>query len=346
MRWSLLLCCLLLVGSISSALSEPERRSFVIDRCQLVPLPGHQVSFRIDGVEKTRWHYGREYPRPFFFPFNGPSGVSLTHMGHPGAGDHDHHRSIWFAFHKLGESALNFWGDGEGTQIRQKQWFAYKDGEEEAIMATALGYFDPDDREVMVQETVVAIRPMADRRWGLEFQLTLKPPPDEEEVVLGKTNFGILAVRVAKSISEHFGGGQLTNSMGERGESRIFGKPSWWMDYSGPVVAGSGPSRSVRTEGITYYDHPDNPRYPSKWHVRADGWMGASLCMDANMIVSAERPMVLRYLLVAHAQSYNEGATRMEAEAFAKRPPFQIGKRGTPHEQWEVWRSEAKGGEQ
>ncbi|MCP4885693.1 MAG: AAA domain-containing protein, partial [Planctomycetaceae bacterium] len=35
---------------------------------------------------------------------------------------------------------------------------------------------------------------------------------------------------------EFFGGGKLTNSDGQQGESRIFGKPAQWVDYSGPVA--------------------------------------------------------------------------------------------------------------
>ena len=61
-------------------------------RCEVLPEAGHQVSFRIDGREVLRWHEGRDYPRPYFFPVIGPSGTSLTRMGHPGAPNHDHHQ--------------------------------------------------------------------------------------------------------------------------------------------------------------------------------------------------------------------------------------------------------------
>ncbi len=76
-------------------------------RCQIVPLAAHQVSIQIDGEEKLRWNAGRDYPRPFFFPFNGPSGHSLTRMGHPGAPNHDHHQSVWFAHNKV--LGIDFW---------------------------------------------------------------------------------------------------------------------------------------------------------------------------------------------------------------------------------------------
>jgi hypothetical protein len=78
-----------------------------VPRCTLLPLPEHQVSFRVSGTERLRWHFGPQYLRPFFFPLVGPaSGESLTRMGHPGAPDHDHHRSVWFAHEKV--SGLSF----------------------------------------------------------------------------------------------------------------------------------------------------------------------------------------------------------------------------------------------
>ena len=48
----------------------------------------------------------------------------LTRMGHPGAPDHDHHQSIWFAHHKV--MGIDFWGNASGAVIRQLQWLAYR----------------------------------------------------------------------------------------------------------------------------------------------------------------------------------------------------------------------------
>ncbi|MCH8219541.1 MAG: PmoA family protein [Planctomycetes bacterium] len=46
-----------------------------------------------------------------------------------------------------------------------------------------------------------------------------------------------------------------------------------WMDYFGPIAVGEGPDRKPAVEGVTYFDHPANPRFPSYWHVREDGWI-------------------------------------------------------------------------
>lgn len=123
-------------------------------RHQLYPLPDQQVSFQIDGIEKTRWHFGKAYPRPFFYPFNGPSGVSLTRMGYPGAPNHDHHRSIWFAHHSVNE--IDFWSDNTSGSIYQKMWLAYCDGDNESIMAVLLEWTDSDGIVAMEQQLIAA----------------------------------------------------------------------------------------------------------------------------------------------------------------------------------------------
>ncbi len=218
-------------------------------------------------------------------------------MGHPGAPDHDHHRSIWFAHEKV--LGIDFWGDRTPARIRQKQWLAYQDGDDEAIMAVLLGWYDGHDpKELLTQEVVAAIRPAGDGGTLVELQSTFTPTAESLE--LGQTNFGFLAVRVAKSISAHFGGGRITSSEGGKNESEIFGKSAHWMDYSGPVQRNT--ADNVGSEaGITYFDHSTNPGHPTRWHVREDGWMGASVCRTGPLVIHRAKPLVLRYLLHAHA---------------------------------------------
>ena len=277
--------------------------AFRFPRCQVVPLPDHQVSFQVEGQERLRWHFGPQYPRPFFYPLRGPSGVPLTRMGHPGDPNHDHHRSIWFAHQNV--QGVDFWSDRKPAQIRQQDWLCYQDADDEAVMAVVLGWYDGHDpQELVQQEVVAAVRPGESGETLVELQCTFRPKADVLE--FGKTNFGFLAVRVAKSLSAYFGGGQLTASDGRRSEALVFGKPAQWMDYSGPVPDGG-------TEGITYFDHPSNPRYPSPWHVREDGWMGAAVCLEEPLATTRQAPLTLRYLLHAHRGDLE--AARAEAIA-------------------------------
>ncbi len=297
-------------------------------RCVIVPLPDDQVSFTIDGVERLRWYAGTTAPRPFFYPLLGPSGLPLTRMGHPGAPNHDHHRSIWFAHNKV--LGIDFWGDASPARIRQLEWLAYHDGDEEAVMGVKLGWFDGHEpKPLMSQDVIAAIRPGDDGETLLELQTTLTPVADMLE--LQKTNFGLLAVRVAKSISAHFGGGQLVDSEGRVGEPAIFGNRAAWMDYSGSV-------KPDVTEGITFFDHPENPGHPSHWHVREDGWMGASLCFAEARILTKAAPLRLRYLLHAHRSGADATRSAAVLSRFASRPAFTVAKSKAKHETWSITR--------
>ena len=307
----------------------------VSPRCRVVPLPGHQVAFEVEGVERLRWHYGREYPRPFFYPLVGTSGGALTRMGHPGAPNHDHHRSVWFAHHKV--LGIDFWSDTTAARIEQREWRVYEDGDDHAAMAVVLDWRDGHEpRPLLSQELIALVRPAENGETLLELQSTFRP--ESEMLEFGQTNFGFLAVRVAASISEHFGGGRLTNSEGATGEAAIFGKPARWMDYSGPVQTPGSGKRELRetVEGITYFDHPDNPHQPTRWHVREDGWMGASACMEQPLLATRDHPLRLRYLLHAHAGPYDHARAEAISRALADWPRWEVVKSAKKHRQFEL----------
>lgn len=307
-----------------------------VARCCVVPLPGRQVAFAVEGRELTRWHFAGDVPRPYFYPIVGPFGGSLTRMGHPGAPNHDHHRSVWFAHQQV--TGVDFWSDDGPARIRQKQWLAYVDGDGEAAMAVELGWYDGHDPgELLTQEVVAAVRPLADGEWILELQS--KFTPTAQSLEFGKTNFGFLAVRVAANLSEHFGGGRLTNSVGLQGERSIFGKPSGWMDYSGPVAlrVPESDARDV-TAGITYFDHPENVNAPACWHVREDGWMGAAPGMNGPLLIERERPLVLRYQLLIHRGPADTARLEAEAARFAHSPAFAVRKSRARHQAFELSR--------
>jgi len=308
---NLLAASLLLVFAATLFAAEP--------RCQVVPLPDNQVSFRIDGEEKTRWHFDEKYPRPFFFPFNAPAGGSLTRMGHPGAPNHDHHRSIWFAHHDV--NGHDFWSEHGKTQIVQREWLAYEDGDQRARMAVRLEWKDPDKKVLLLHTLIAELRPLAKG----EFVLELHSLFEADHTTFGQSNFGVLAVRVAAPISDHFGDGTITNDKGVKGEKALFGKAAAWMDYSGTLRSGEA--------GITYFGHPENLNHPGKWHVRADGWMGHSLCRDRTLLVAKGKPVLLKYLLHSH---HGRAADPELAKSFARHPQlwFQPCKR--PHRRYEI----------
>ncbi len=303
-------------------------------RCEVLPLPDDQVSFRIDGVEVTRWHFGDKYKRPFFSPIIGPGGETLTRIGHPGASNHDHHRSVWFAHHKL--LGIDFWSENTEAFIRQKMWFEYRDGEDECAMAVQLNWHDGHDPQPLVeQELIATARPLNDGSWTLDLQSTFRP--HAEQIEFQQTNYGFLAVRLAKSISTHFGNGMITGASGEAGEEKLFGKENRWMDYSGPVtIQDDQGNRASVVNGITYFDHSSNPNFPAKWHVREDGWVGASACRDEGLISTRLKPLRLRYLLHIHDGAVNKIQAEDILADWEKLPTQAVSKSTKKHQQFEI----------
>ena len=296
---------------------------YQVPRVQVVPQADDQVAFQVDGQDRLRWHTSPRYPRPFFFPLVGPSGRSVIRMGHPAAPDHGHHRALWWGHQSIG--GVNFWEERGGTQqIRQEDWVHYQDGPDEAAMVVKIGWFDTHKSRLMQQELVAICRPLANGETWLELQATFTSPVDD--LPMGKTNFGFLGLRVAASMSTHYGGGKLTGGDGSVGEKDNFAKQRKWMDYSGPIVG-------EKVEGVTWFDHPANPRHPTFWHVRDDGWMSAAFCLNEAYTLKKEQPLRLRYGLQVHAGAVEGSMADARFQAFAKTPAWEVVKADRP---WRV----------
>src|SRR5690349_20694546 len=113
-------------------------RSF--PRVQILPEVG-RASLRIDGVERAGYEFGQGQSRPFVYPLIGPSGTPMTRMGHPNPVGHEHHKSVWFGYHKV--NGIDFWADpvqGD-TQIRHRRVVSYQDGSAWGAMTAELEWW-------------------------------------------------------------------------------------------------------------------------------------------------------------------------------------------------------------
>ena len=78
-----------------------------------------------------------------------------------------------------------------------------------------------------------------------------------------------MAVRLAETmrLKGKVGHGHIVNSKGVRDE-KTWGQRAEWCDYYGPVDG--------KTVGLAIFDHPQNPRHPTWWHVRDYGLFAAN----------------------------------------------------------------------
>ncbi len=262
-----------------------------VPRMQAIPLPNREISFQRDGEEIARYHFGPDLRRPFVFPIIGPSGRSLTRLGHPHDPEsHSHHNSIWISHNDA--DGISFWDDRSKGKIVHRRTVRFEDAMDAAAVFTENAWMG-SNHVVMLERRLTRTEVLPENEWLLTVSMELQPVG--HEVTFGKTPFGVVGVRMAKTIGVNDGGGRILNSEGGLNEAGVFWKKARWVDYSGPITAKA-------IEGITLMDHPSNPNHPTTFHVRNDGWMGTSLTFDGALTVQTNQPLKLKYGFYVHGR--------------------------------------------
>lgn len=255
---------------------------------QSVPQPYHQISFQRDGVEIARYHYSPELNRPFFFPIIGPSGRPLTRMGHPHDPDsHSHHNSVWISHNDV--NGVSFWDDkGKGRIIQRRFSIDGASESDRELYESMVNEWITDRGEFLVEETRgVQIQARPGKEWLMHLDINLTAR--DRAVTFGKTPFGLLGVRMAKTIGVKDGGGEIRNSEGGVNEKGVLWKVARWVDYSGPIM-------NTAVEGITILASD-----PTFFHVRDDGWMGACLTYGGPITIPPHGSKFIHYALYIHS---------------------------------------------
>ena len=317
---------LLLATALAATAADPKP----VPRMQAIPQPRDEVSFQRDGEEIARFRFAQDQRRPFIFPIIGPGGRSLTRMGHPHDPiTHSHHNSVWFSHQSV--AGVNFWGD-DGGRISHLRVLRFEDADDVAFCETENAWLDKDGKPVLHDRRRISVKPLAEREWLLLLDLQLEART--ADVPIGESAFGMLGVRMAKTIGVIDGGGTIRNSEGGVDEAACFRKPARWMDYSGPIAKdevrskkdevgapkAQGATSNFVTEGIALFDHPQNPHHPVPFHCRNDGWMGASLTFGGALTVRKGEPMRLRYALYIHSGMPDPAKIETQWKAFADTP--------------------------
>jgi hypothetical protein len=171
-------------------------------------------------------------------------------------------------------------------------------------------WLDADKKPLLLDERVWTLTPLSDGEYTLDLKLTLTPVAPT--ITIGKSNFGLVAVRVAKMMGTIDGGGTILNSEGKVNEKELMPhRRARWCDYSGRPAPGA-------VNGVTLFDHPSNPNHPTYFHVRGDGWMGSSFSYEGDVVIAKEKPLVLRYRFLVHGGPGDPARLDQESRRFAE----------------------------
>ncbi len=114
-------------------------------------------------------------------------------------------------------------------------------------------------------------------------------------------------------------GGRIVLSTGVQGEE-TWGKQAEWCDYSGPAQG--------KMVGVAIFDHPENPRHPTWWHVRDYGLFAANPFGlhdfekkppgAGNMTIAPGKSVTFRYRFYMHEGDEKAGKVAERYKEYAK----------------------------
>ena len=270
-------------------------------------VPGKAIVVRREKTVVAASWFGPTVLRPFIHPLIGPSGAELTRLGHPGDPiGHSHHRSIWIGHRDV--SGASFWEESsDAGRIEQVEANpGTREGPEVTVVCENV-WKKSDGKALLLETRSLAFQDLPGENLGLEIAIELRPAEKDGKVVLGDTPFGLLGIRVARTMAaaERLGGSVL-NSQEAENEAGCHWQHADWCDYSGPVPVGGPRPKGVEAlpsiqAGIVCFDHPDNSPEDTIWHVRDDGWMGPCISKGMPRTIEGPKPLRARYRIETHA---------------------------------------------
>jgi hypothetical protein len=285
-----------------------------------------KLRVEINGELFTEYHF-KGAPHVYFYPVLGPGGLAMTRnypMVPNSEGedhDHPHQRSLWYSHGAV--NGIDFWAEGaKAGKIVHDKFLEIKSGADAGVIKSQNKWIAPDGTVPCTDETTVRIyaRPNTERLF--DYEITLKA--GEKEVVLGDTKEGTMGVRIAESMRltrgrNKPGQGHIVQSTGVRDE-KTWGQRAAWCDYFGPV--------KDKVVGIAIFDHPQNPKHPTWWHVRDYGLFAANpfgvhdfekkAPNTGNIVIPAGQSLTFKYRFYLHEGDEQQAKVAERYQEFAK----------------------------
>ncbi len=305
-----------------SACSVTSAQTDEKSKVRLTQLPD-RIRVELGGQLFTEYFF-KDVPRPYFYPVMGPGELPMTRNwpmkdAPDEEHDHKHHRSLWFTHGSV--NGHDFWSeDKDFGKIVHDGFSEIKSGKE-GVIRSRDKWVAADGTLVCTDERtfrVYAPKNPAERIF--DYEITLHA--SQGDLKFGDTKEGSMAIRLAETmrLKGKVGHGHIVNSAGVR-DDQTWGKRAEWCDYYGPVEG--------KIVGIAIFDHPQNPRHPTWWHVRDYGLFAANPFGQhdfeklkdkaaGDLVVPAGKSVTFRYRFYLHQGTAEEAQVASKYQDYAK----------------------------
>jgi sugar phosphate isomerase/epimerase len=269
----------------------------------------NKVTVEINGKLFTEYRF-KEPQRPFFYPVIGPTGQPVMRhwpvedIDPNDARDHVHQKSLWFTHGAV--NGIDFWSDGKGTIVHDK-FLEVSSGPQTGVIKSQNNWVAPGGKVVLTDTRTHRFRSDPDGT-VMDWEITLHA--SHGQVTFGDTKEGSMAIRLAPTmqLGGKVGKGHIINSEGVT-DNATWSKRADWVDYYGPVKG--------EIVGVAMFDHPDNPRHPTWWHVRDYGLFAANPfgihdfekkpAGTGDLVIPAGQSVTFKYRFLFHKGDEKQG---------------------------------------
>jgi hypothetical protein len=273
-----------------------------------------RVRVEINGGLFTEYWF-KDVPHPYFYPVIGPTGEpvirhwpmkDVEQEADKTERDHPHHRSLWFTHGDV--NGVDFWTEGAGKgKIIHEEFLEISSGANVGVIKSRNKWAAEDGKVVCTDTRTHRFYNRADGPM-MDFEVTINA--SNGNVTFGDTKEGTMAIRVAPTmkVEGKVGKGHIVNSEGVR-DGAAWAKRAAWCDYYGPV--------KDQVVGIAIFDHPENPRHPTWWHVRTYGLFAVNPfgihdfegkpAKTGDFVIDAGKSATFKYRFYFHKGDEKEG---------------------------------------
>lgn len=325
---------------IAPALKKGESKLFVLTpgkpAAVEVKSVGKNAEVLIGGQLFTRYDTTTGPNKPYLYPIVAFGGKHLTRrwpleeVGHEEK-DHPHHRGLWFTHGEMNE--VDFWTEVEkaGHPVGKTVHTGYSALESGAVygrLGTTTDWITHEGKTIAKDTREIVVTPLGESI-ALDFSITVTAVGGQ--LTWGDTKEGTFAIRVPEAMkAEKEGKGTLESAEGLKGAA-VWGKPSPWHDYWGPIEG--------ETLGIAIFDSPSNPRYPTTWHSRTYGLYATNpfglhdfdttkkTDRHAGQLITPEgKSVTFRYRVLFHKGDTRAAKIAESFQAWATPPTVELAK--------------------
>jgi hypothetical protein len=243
---------------------------------------GDKIVVNFDGKLFTEYHFTGSL-RPYFYPIIGPTGGGMTRnwpmKDVPGEEkDHPHHMGLFYGHRNVNN--ISFWevvakpGNRLG-RMTHDGFVEVKGGPDSGVIHQKLKWTSEDGAELVgTEDRTITIHQSKD---GPTIDYAFTFTAADKEVVFADDKDGSMGIRIPESMRVQRpkpkgetpppGEGHIITSEGKK-DGDAWGTRAPWCDYWGTVEG--------KIAGVSMFDHPTNPRFPTWWHVRTYGLFAAN----------------------------------------------------------------------